>query len=315
MLGRQGSLSQDHGSRVGQIEDSREPLIVLVGFLGAGKTTLLKRLTMDSMQKGQKPFIVINDYQNAAFDAQPFVEELGQDFVKTLNGSCICCTGVNELRSKVNDIPSRPNGITLIEANGTSDACTLMEFLGVGIDKRFAPPVQLSVVSASDWQGRGVNNELEANQVQVSSLILLSHLEDVDQNRIQQVKKDLYQLNPYAEVKKVDEFRYEELFSIDSCQNSPQKMDHQKAHWSSCSIDLPDPICSETLRSALQKIPDSILRVKGCTRLDGDEHYSYFERLPNQNVFVRPNRGRPYTGPKMIAVGPGSDPDLLGTLF
>lgn len=202
-----------------------------------------------------------------------------------------------------------------MEANGTTDSCSLMEFLGVGIDKRFSPPIQVSVVSALDWQKRDINNELEANQVQVSSLILLTHLDSLTKERVETVKKDLNQLNPYAQITAIHDFQYEDLFSLETCQNSPQKIDHQKAHWSSCSVDLPDPISSEKLLSALQKVPESIIRIKGCTRLNDDERYSYFERLPNQKISIRSNRARPYTGPKMITVGPGSNPDFLERLF
>jgi G3E family GTPase len=288
---------------------TKEPLVVIVGFLGAGKTTLLKKLVKDAIEADQKPFVILNDYQNASLDAQPLIEELGQEVVKTLNGSCICCTGLTELRERVNSIPQRTDGVTLIEANGTSDACALMEFLGVGINENFAPPIQLSVVSVADWQKR------DSDKVQVSSMILLTHFEAQDPKRIEQVQEELKTLNPYAQIQLINELQYKDLFSLNVSQNSAKKMDHQKAHWSSCSIDLPDPMSRSALEAALKKIPPSILRVKGCTRLDDDEKYTFFERVPNQEIYLRPNRNRPFTGPKMIAVGPGSDPGLLSQLF
>ena len=36
----------------------------------------------------------------------------------------------------------------------------------------------------------------------------------------------------------------------------------------------------------LSKLPENILRVKGCTKLDEDKHYSYFERVPSGRVSV-----------------------------
>ena len=51
-----------------------EAIIVIVGFLGAGKTTLLKRLTKEYFEKDWKPFIILNDYQNAKMDSQQFLE-------------------------------------------------------------------------------------------------------------------------------------------------------------------------------------------------------------------------------------------------
>jgi G3E family GTPase len=100
-----------------------EAIITVVGFLGAGKTTLLKHLTTNYIDNGWNPFIILNDYENAYLDAQQFIHQAGKKSVVPLSGSCICCSGIHELRDFVNRIPERSNGITLIEANGTTDAC------------------------------------------------------------------------------------------------------------------------------------------------------------------------------------------------
>jgi G3E family GTPase len=132
-----------------------EAIITIVGFLGAGKTTLLKYLVSSYVDNGWNPFIILNDYENAYLDSQQFKDQVASNSVWPLNGSCICCSGINELRDYVNRIPEREKGITLIEANGTSDACSLMGFLGVGLDDRFLPPIQISVVDVRNWQKRG----------------------------------------------------------------------------------------------------------------------------------------------------------------
>ena len=156
-----------------------EAIVGIVGFLGAGKTTLLKQLIDSLLQADWKPYVVLNDYENAHLDAQQLSEDLLPEWVRPLHGSCICCSGIGELRELVNRIPERDRGVTLIEANGTTDACELMGFLGVGLKERFLPPVQISVVDVKNWQLRGYHNELEANQIQVSSLVVLTHLENV----------------------------------------------------------------------------------------------------------------------------------------
>ena len=172
------------------------------------------------------------------------------------------------------------------------------------------------MVSVKDWQKRGFHNELEANQIQVSSLILLTHMEDADLDRVKRVKTEIEFLNPHAKVMFAKEFDTDELFSLNENNlSSPQKMDHHKSHWASCSIDLPDPMPSKKLKEVLDRIPDTVLRIKGCTKLDEDEHYTHFERVPNSEVFMRPYNGAPYVGPKLIAVGPGSDPDALRGLL
>ena len=144
-----------------------EAIITVVGFLGSGKTTLLRHLINSYVNKGYNPFVVLNDYENANLEAQQFLDQLDSKQVRALSGSCICCSGINELREFINRIPQRTKGITLIEANGTSDACSLMSFLGVGLNERFLPPIQISVVDVKNWQTRDENNDLEVNQIQV----------------------------------------------------------------------------------------------------------------------------------------------------
>ena len=126
-----------------------EAIIVIVGFLGSGKTTLLKKLVNQFVHSYWNPFVILNDYQNAQVDAQYFLAQLDSRYVGAISGSCICCSGVNELRQEINRIPKREKGITFVEANGTTDACTLMGFLGVGIKEQFLPPIQVSVVD--EW--------------------------------------------------------------------------------------------------------------------------------------------------------------------
>ena len=295
--------------------DLMEPIIVIVGFLGAGKTTLLKKVTRDFLDAKWSPFVILNDYQNARLDAQQFLSLLAPSQINALHGSCICCSGITELRSQINLIPKRERGVTLIEANGTSDACKLMGFLGVGLTEHFLPPIQVSVIDAKHWQKRGYHNELEAHQIQVSSLVILNHTERVNDERLSQVKHDVIHLNPTAKVRVWSELKPDDLLYLNPSMNTPDEMDHIKAHWSSCSVDLPDPITSTRLHYILNRIPDRILRIKGCTKLDDHEYYSFFERLPSGEINIKRYYGDLVTGPKILTIGPGSDPDYLNDLI
>ena len=288
-----------------------EAIITVVGFLGAGKTTLLKSLMTSYLDKGWDPFIILNDYENAYLDVQHFLEYLDSRSIMPLSGSCICCSGINELRDFVNRIPERQNGITLIEANGTSDSCSLMGFLGVGLNERFLPPVQVSVVDVKNWQKRGEHNELEASQIQVSSLIVLTHIENTSKARRAFVIRDLRRLNPSAEIISMEEIDISLLPKLFPSKNKAQILDHLKAHWSSCSTDLPVLPDLECIYDICNSIPKSILRVKGCTQIGNNEQYTYFERTPDGEVHLKLYYGTPTTGPKLLSVGPGSKTSLL----
>jgi len=288
-----------------------EAIITIVGFLGAGKTTVLKYLLERYSNEGWRPFVILNDYENATMDAQQLTNKIGLNSIKPLSGSCICCSGIVELRNTVNRIPERKDGITFIEANGTSDACSLMEFLGVGLHKRLLPPIQISVVDVKNWQQRGEYNELEANQIQVSSLLVLTHLENVHPNRKAQVIHELKKLNPVAKVLNMDRLDVLLLPELVPSKNIAQKFDHQKAHWASCSVDLPDLVNTACIDAICAALPKSILRVKGCTKIQGDINFTYFERIPSGEVHIRPFNGTPITGAKLLSIGTGSTPALL----
>ena len=216
-----------------------EALITIVGFLGVGKTTLLKHLLNRCIEEGREPFVILNDYENANLDARQLTRRLDTKNIMALSGSCICCSGIEELRNYVNNIPKRDNGITLIEANGTSDACILNGFLGVGLKSHFLPPVQVSVVDVKNWQKRKSYNELEANQVQVSSLIVLTHTDKVKPEREAAVIENLKKLNPSADIMRMENIDVNLLPKLMPSKNKAQKLDHHKAHWASCSADLP----------------------------------------------------------------------------
>ena len=288
-----------------------EAIITIVGFLGAGKTTLLKYLIKSLTKTGNNPFLILNDFENAQLDAQQFTSQLEVKQIKALSGNCICCSGIVALRDMVNRIPKRDNGITLIEANGTSDACALLEFLCVGINDRFLPPIQISVVDVKNWQKRGENNELESNQIQASSLIVLMHIEKTSENRRKIVIGELEELNPFAKILTMDTIDISLLPKLSSSKNKVQKLDHQKAHWSSCSSDLPILPNLNGIENICANLPKSILRVKGCAQIYNEETYTYFERNPDGKVFIRPFNGIPVTGSKLLTIGPGSEPYIL----
>ena len=292
-------------------DNPKEAILVIVGFLGAGKTTVLKHLADSYMLEGWSPYILLNDYENAYLDVQQFKVQLTEKTIQGVSGSCICCDGIHVLREFVNKIPPRENGITLIEANGTTDACALAGFLGTGLNERFMPPVQLSVVNVKDWQQREAHNELEANQIQLSSVILLTHLDGTSKHRQLEVRNALQRINPTAKLMTLEELKIDVLSKLAPSNNDVKKLDHMKAHWSSCSVDLPELPHQRSIEVLCNHFPETILRIKGCVKIRGEAHYTYFERTPDGTIAIRPFNGIPPMGPKILSIGLGSEPSLL----
>ena len=141
--------------------------------------------------------------------------------------------------------------------------------------------------------------------------MVLTHIENVNENRKTQVINELKKLNPFAKILTMDSLDILLLPELLPSKNTAQKFDHQKAHWASCSVDLPDLPNSTYIHNICKTLPKSILRVKGCTKIGDDTSFTYFERTPNGEVHIRPFNGIPITGSKLLSIGPGSKPSVL----
>jgi len=58
-------------------------------------------------------------------------------------------------------------------------------------------------------------------------------------------------------------------------------------------------------------LPSSLLRVKGCTRINGENGFVFFERVPDGEVHIKEFYGEPVTGSKLLSIGLGSEPVVL----
>jgi hypothetical protein len=112
--------------------------------------------------------------------------------------------------------------------------------LGVGLHNRFLPTIQISLVALENWQQRFEQNALEASYILVSSVLVLPPHENLHPNRNTQDIHGLKKLNPVAKVKHTDHWDVLLLLEVVSYKNIVQKFDHQKAHWASRSVDVPD---------------------------------------------------------------------------
>ena len=59
-----------------------------------------------------------------------------------------------------------------------------MGFLGVGLDGCYSPLIQVLVVDVKNWQNGDYRDELEVDQVRVSSFVVLTHLDESPEARL-----------------------------------------------------------------------------------------------------------------------------------
>ena len=71
-----------------------EAIIVLVGFLGAGKTTLLRKLLEQLLAKKWDTKVILNDYENAAMDAQRFQDIIASTKIEGMSEAVFAAQGL-----------------------------------------------------------------------------------------------------------------------------------------------------------------------------------------------------------------------------
>jgi G3E family GTPase len=176
------------------------PLIVIVGFLGAGKTTALREAVRGAIHSGKRPWVLLNDLQNAKVDAA-LVQEITQD-VGTLDGACVCCDDPMSLIDALAKIQAKPGDVVFLEVNGSTDSWRLLELLASAPDLKHLRPLQLAgVVDGTRWQKRAWANLLEQEQIKPATWLYLSRQDQLSAPQQLMMAQALRELCPYGVIK------------------------------------------------------------------------------------------------------------------
>lgn len=297
------------------------PTVLLVGFLGAGKTTFIRELLPILESRGLEPYVLINDYQNARIDAgslKHLVEE-----VEAINGNCVCCDSIHELINRLLSIPTKPERVVLIEANGTTDPLSLIEHLiaHAELRQKFAPLMQVGVIDMKRWQKRAWHNDLERLQAESASHLVFTRAESATPERCARVRSDLEWLNPRSVETSPEKFA-EELsrlvaeakdlpppnkFTVAKSRTIIHRHDHSLSHgFVAIQLALPARVDSATFYQWLRELPDNVLRVKGIVQMTElpDLHFIFqrTDELPRQPT-MSPLPVEPTMPPCAVLIG------------
>ena len=302
------------------------PLIVFIGFLGAGKTTLLRGLLPHLNAAGLKPQVILNDYQNARVDAFTLRDRV--ESIVPISGNCVCCGSRDEMFDALAAAQLNPNSVMLMEANGTADAAQLIDLLSCDLRAvRYALPWQLAVVDAQRWQRREEYNELETLQLKTATHLYLSHTNNHDAARDDQVMAAVSELNPAATWVSLETFASEVIqLSADASKLPPRvlrSLDHSvhghghghdhahdqhlaTHHFASMELPLPDGWERSKLEAFLQALPPEVIRAKGLVRLAGQrDEYTVFDYLgADRRITLRSYTATPHVASLFLAIGP-----------
>ena len=171
---------------------------IISGFLGAGKTTLIKQLFKAGFS-GEKVVLIENEFGEIGIDGT-FLKEAGID-IKEINSGCICCSLVGDISKSMEEVINKfnPDRI-IIEPSGVgklSDIIKAVENLQLGLVLN----IVATVVDGSKCKIYMKNfGEFFNNQVEDAKSIIISKVENLEDEKIIEVYNLLKNKNPHANI-------------------------------------------------------------------------------------------------------------------
>lgn len=171
---------------------------IISGFLGAGKTTLIKQLFKAGFS-GEKVVLIENEFGEIGIDGT-FLKEAGID-IKEINSGCICCSLVGDFSKSMEEVINKfnPDRI-IIEPSGVgklSDIIKAVENLQLGLVLNIVATVVDGLKCKIYMKNFG---EFFNNQVEDAKSIIISKVENLEDEKIIEVYNLLKNKNPHANI-------------------------------------------------------------------------------------------------------------------
>ena len=172
---------------------------IFSGFLGAGKTTLIRKL-IEEAYKGEQVVLIENEFGEIGVDGE-FLKDSGVQ-INEMNSGCICCSLVGDFGDALNQVIEQfhPDRI-LIEPSGVGKLSDVI----LAVEDLHNEEIQLNgfttVVDAKKCKMYMKNfGEFFNNQIENASAIILSHVDGLSQERLDQTVAMLREHNKDAEI-------------------------------------------------------------------------------------------------------------------
>ncbi len=171
---------------------------IISGFLGAGKTTFIKKLLENG--NNEKTVIIENEFGEIGIDTG-FLKEAGVEITE-MNSGCICCSLVGDFKEALLKVCRElsPDRI-IIEPSGVGKLSDVIEAVKGAENGEFALRSATAVVDANKCKMHIKNfGEFFINQIENANAIILSHSENISEEKLEGVLALLREHNEKAEI-------------------------------------------------------------------------------------------------------------------
>lgn len=265
---------------------------IISGFLGAGKTTFLKKI-IPSLEG--KIALIENEFGDIGIDGELIDDKLP---IREIYAGCICCSLVQDFKKSIEELVSeyRPDQI-LIEPSGVGNLSDVVKVCtkisqNFHLDIRINHLITIVDVSAFDDYLEDFGS-FYLDQIENAQVIFLSHLDKVDDEKVEKVISKIKLNNEEAFIIKDEWYSYdgekivEILNTVESCEVGLKDKTALMAAgkvFSTLSVANPRVFSEKELDKMLASLKSKeygfILRAKGILELD-TKQFVYFDFTPH----------------------------------
>jgi len=246
------------------------PLTVVGGFLGAGKTTLVNHLLRTAERRWG---VLVNDFGAVNVDAA-LIAESGSDSIALANG-CVCCAMGDDLGAALSRLAARspaPEHV-IVEASGVGDPWRIAQL--ALIEPGFSLEPLVVLIDATAFR-RQLDDRWIADTVRMqldhAELLLLAKADLVRDADLAGVVAAVAAIRPATPIRRIVHgavaaadlsFPVDPLTRPRPSRFSANTPTHpfRAWHWRPTTL-----IDRDRLRTVLEALPPSVLRVKGIAR-------------------------------------------------
>jgi G3E family GTPase len=261
-------------------------VFLITGFLGAGKTTLIRHLLSSGFSAEARVAVIVNEVGEIGIDGSVIDRQDGQDVdVMELTSGCICCTIKTDFFKAVQEIHKTINPSHLIvEATGIAQPGDMFDILCQEPVSDFSQLKSvITVVDAGFFEAREVLGTFYDNQIKCADIIILNKTDQVDADRLEQIKTVLSDLNAESHLLSAQHCAVDtdELLGLSARQQERTPGDllfHQREQGGFSSFTFEDrrQMDKQKLDQFLESLPPNLFRCKGWVRLaDGSKLLNY----------------------------------------